>query len=269
MKLVAAKDLQDGVELSYFDPDFSEQRYSGADPCPPDDPADMVFTYVLRRVCIGVSFPDAGDASRAVGFGFACVVGERVFYPRDRTKIPEALYVVLDEAERIQIHQLFDDVLKFKDKYLAGTVFAPPEPQAMVQSLRRHEGISWYNDGRTPYECRDIWPSFVSKECIAAVREEKTSESSMHRDIEALRTARALDPDSGKPILDTDFKPMEKLVLPNGFNNHRTQSGLSGAVTEVCHALWQAAANMNLTAPRNPVSMEDSHVHKPNPITGY
>lgn len=254
LTLISARDIEDGTELVYTSSDMGQ----------------AVFRYQVSRIVIGISFPEDERASGHIYPGFLSVVGERMFFAKTPGARNESIYVALDEEEDMQAHTLFSKLIALKDRYAVRGVYCPAGDQAMMETLRRIEGLTHYNSGRHATECRQLWPTFISKQQVAAVREAKLSDEPMDRDLEALATTKALHPDTGEPIFDRDFRPTSRLLLPDGFPNHRTRDGVMSNTRQACRALWLAVMGMERSGRKYAGPSSGEHyVHTPDSRTGY
>lgn len=254
MNLITSKPVGEGVSLSYFLPGNEE-----------------IFEYVVSRTVISVSFPNDFVEKQSVGMGYACVLGERVWKGKQGTTARlERMYMVLDEYEGVEDAELFDNIISLKDRYSAETVIIPKEPRMMVEQARRIEGIAYYHN-RPDQESRSLWPTYVSRETVAAVRDEEVADSTtQRREIEALRAQIARDPNSGEAIVDSNFKEVPRFVIPEGFPTHRTASGLTAGIREVVQGVWLGLHFLERSVSRYfheaPRRQED---RVGNPTTGY
>lgn len=214
--------VDDGVELLYYRPDSTP------------------FKYRFRRIGIGLTYPESSKTSKGTGYGIAIVLGERCFFPDNPEKSTfERIYVALDEHEDTLSAGMFPALAELKDKYRASTIFCPNTPVSILESLKRYQGVSFYNE-KNPAVLRGLFPSFVSTDVRAGISEKSIEGTSFTQDIERVLSTIAIDPDTDEPIrsLDKTHKPMPRLVFPQGMNNVKTSTGVRQRTEEICRALW-------------------------------
>lgn len=230
-----------------------------------------LFSYVVARTAIGVTFPTYESTSQRE-YGYACVVGERVFEARGKNRNPERVFPILAEADATNANDLTDELIRLKDKYLCGTVFARHDPPELVDSLRRLEGLTHYDGTRIAEECRAMWPTWQDFETVAKLRPvEMPGREQIHKDLDFLLTTWARDPDTFQPMLDMDAKPSPKLFAMKELGTHRASTGIQRGMDEpeICGAIWLAASGLNRSRNRPREQKETGHVWKGSGHTGY
>ncbi len=225
--------------------------------------------YDFRRTVIGVSYPEASEQRMGTGYGFAVVVGERCYYHDNPAKLPERVYVVLEDAEDVQSVPLFDKLIPLKDRYLCSTVFCLPSPVSVYEALRRHDGLSFYSE-QNPLSIQDQFRSFVSRSVVAGIRALKDDTASMQRDLEAVMAAYAVDPNTRQTMRfqDGTHQPLPRLVIPKDLLAQETQKGIEIGTDEIRRALWLAVKGMELSPRWQPRRLGVELVQDKG-ITGY
>jgi len=199
------------------------------------------------RAIIGLSFPLSG-----ADYGYGCAVVERVWWPHDDGigSLPARQYVLVDEISSQTPRELFDAVVALKDRYYCEAVACPKEPAAMVEALRRHEGLVSYPEF-DPIFLRDRFPTFVGTDVTAYVREVAVADgAAIARDMDAWWEEEILHPSSGVPIFAGSFdKPLKKLVVLGASTdaNYSTREAAQGIQTGdmvIRTAVWLAVKSL-------------------------
>jgi len=259
MRHLATQSTEDGLTLIYTHPSLE-----GGDTLDTD----------WSRTVIGATLPDPEYQHRQTGYGYACVLAERVYPPRrEGSKMPpERVYVVLDETESSTSQALFSALVALKDRYRASTVFCPNKPISLLQALKAHEGLSYYHKDRHREDLREMFDTFISKEVTAAVRDyDAPSKERAHQGIERFLSATAKDPDTGQPILGSDRDPIPRLYLSQDFNNAAArQEIVQESNDQVSIALYLALMGMERSrAVTSRPRLDEQQLGKVNPYTGY
>ncbi len=220
------------------------------------------YDYEFSRIRIGMSFPDETDPRRVIGRGFVTVVGERLFQHKDKS---ERIFIPIDEDESPTTNDLIGKVIEFKDLYLCDSLYCPKSPQSIVEHMQRTEGLTHYRD-RTLNEYRKQWPNFVGKDHRCSILTTDLDSAVMHRELETIRTTKAIDPKDGHEIIDSDFKPINRLIFPDGFNNKKTRSGLISSSEPVVTALWNVVRGLDRSFP---ITEEPESEFSGDRTTGY
>ena len=71
-------------------------------------PAGKTVEVEYTRTILGVALPDPEREGTRTGYGYGCVLGERVFKPQDPTVPEESMYIVLDEVDGTVAGEMFD-----------------------------------------------------------------------------------------------------------------------------------------------------------------
>ena len=198
---LAARNLGDeGVELLYRAGDHS-------------------FSHVVRRTVIGVGFPTATDYGQS-SYAYLCVAAERCWYGEDDSTLPERQYIIIEEAEATITSSIYQHAVRLKDTYLASMVFCPNDPVALVDGLKRVEGLSHYPD-EPPQMLRERFPTFVSTIHRAGVRDVKVDIEEARKDINRMLDEELRHPGTDLPIFGpaTGTNAQRRLItLTSGVN---------------------------------------------------
>ena len=227
-----------------------------------DQPApitgEMNFELVFSRLAMGIGWQPGGHA---------VVGGERVFEYRDKKS---TFYVVLDERQTPLPHTLLDILVELKDAYRIGDIFLPNAPADATRGVVDLEGLVYYRE-TDPARAVATWPSFLDFELTAAVRPiEVPSEAVIHQDLERLLQEQVIDPKTDRPLVDMEGRPTPKLLFPVDLPILATQAGLRQGQLLPCTALWMAVLGLARSKSRTLASKkEPTHVHQPNPHSGY
>ena len=206
----------------------------------------------VRRTAIGLTFP--AEPGERDTYGYACVVAERCYWPRDITgKAPERQYVVLDEAGGTSLYSLQADLVMLKDRYLSDFVSCSNAPLSSVETLRRTEGLTHYPE-EPAQVLRQKYPSFVSVHTTASLRETPMpEESTVHADLNLLWERELQHPDDGLPIFGAAAEAPLKALYVLGSSregNYSTSQAAQGVRTgdmAVINALWLAIKGLEQT----------------------
>ncbi len=233
-------------------------------------PARQNINYDFRRTVIGMVYPEASEQRMGTGYGFAVVVGERCYYPDNPSKLPERVYVVMEDVEDTMSSSLFDKLIPLKDRYLCSTIYCLPAPVSVYEALRRHEGLAFYTDPN-PLTLQNRWPSFVSRSCVAGIHALKDDPASMQRDLEYVMASVAVDPDTKEPMRfrDGTHQPLPRLVIPKDLFAQETQKGIEIGTEEIRQALWLAVKGMELSPRWQPRRVGKELMQESRGITGY
>jgi len=178
------------------------------------------FSHIVRRTVLGVGFPEVNDYGQR-SHAYVCVAAERI-WPNEMEEHgrPERQYIIIDEAEAVLLSDLSAHIIRLKDTYLATTVYCPNDPVALVEGLKRREGIAYYRDEPTPM-LRDRFPSFVSTLTRAAIRDVPVNLETARQDINRVLDETLAYPGTDLPIYGVGDKPQRRLVtLASGVNFH-------------------------------------------------
>lgn len=232
---------------------------------------EALFSYTVSRTAIGVVFPTYESTSRR-DYGYACVIGERVFEAVGRNRHSERVFPVLDESDATNTNDLMDELIRLKDKYLCESVFVQNEPIELVTTLRKMEGLTHYEGNRIAEECRAMWPTFQGFDTVAKLRPvEVPGREQVHRDLDYLLSTWARDPDTFQPMLDSEGKTTPKLFVMRELNTHKASTGIQMGMDEpeICGAIWLAAVGLNRSRNRLLQQKEVGHVWSGSKGTGY
>jgi hypothetical protein len=229
------------------------------------------FQYLLRRTAVGVGFPEAVDYSQG-SYAYACVVGERVWWPIEEGSQPERQFVVLDEVEATDSSDLFASVAVLKDRYLASVVFCPNSPRTMVDALRRMPGLTHY-PGDPPALLRQRFPTYVSRETVAGIRDVDTGDvETMRRDLNRFLDAELHYPSSDLPIFSSQGRePVRKLIVLQSGDNFSTaiaNQGIHRSEPKHIAPIWLAANGLERSMSWSEVG-KVGHQWKGSQVTGY
>lgn len=252
MQHIATLERDDGLKLLYTDPSLPI--------------GDLVEVEYVRTV-IGVALPDAEREGTRTGYGYACVLGERVFTATDPNIANESMYIVLDEIDSTVTGEMFDALIVKKDKYLVQQVFCTDKPLAIMEALRSLEGLTRYNKTMPTYERKMKWPSYVGDDCKAGVMY-----SAVHKNEERMLNdwlkVHAKDPDTQQPVLDGEGNPVYRLVCPLDLPTDKARQGVQREDATVCSALYLAVSNMESSrGTRRTWKPKEEHERKS--VTGY
>lgn len=195
---------------------------------------------------------------------FSVTVGERIIEKRDgRVK----LYYCIDECEAPMAQRLFDAMIHQKDQYRCSNVFAPDHPKQLSDSLRRTEGLGFYREDYPRQMGQQIWPSFIDTDCTAGIQLKPVpDENTVHREIEALLSEQARDPETGYPLISKG-NPVPRLSLPKDMNVKKARAAIQRADLGPCQALWFVLMGLERSIYIPP--KEDNWEPTGNPQTGY
>jgi len=195
--------------------------------------SDAGFTLTFSRVVLGVSW----DAT----LHYACVIGERLL---ETGAGLERYWVVLDEDANALAQPLFASLVSLKDRYYAALALAPDNPAAIVETLRRTDGLSRYTE--TDYRRAERrWPTFVDFDVTCGVRTLAVpDEPAMSRDLERWLTEPLYSPATAEPLLDNVGQTLTRIVLPSTFPTSRLRQALEQAHVVPSQALWFALTHL-------------------------
>lgn len=204
---------------------------------------DAVTPFRASRTVIGTSFPTED-------YSYCIVLAERLFRPKDPDRVPTRYYTVLDEEECQGADDLISNLIYMKDQWLSEIVACPDEPRLLRDALMEAEGLSGYRPG-FPQEHRQRWASFVDEKTVAMIRDYRVEKARTEGDIESLLGQVVMDPDSGNPILDNDFRTVPRLYITGDLDTHKISAALFHPTDEphLMTALWLAAHALEDSAP--------------------
>ena len=159
---------------------------------------DQHFSHIVRRTVLGVGFPAPTDYGQS-SYAYLCVAAERCWYGEDDSMLPERQYIIIDETESTIASDIYLEAIRLKDKYLASMVFCPNDPAALVDGLKRIEGLSHYADEPVPM-LRERFPTFVSTIYRAGVRDVKVDIEEARKDINRMLDDELRYPGTNLPI---------------------------------------------------------------------
>ena len=252
MQHIITSERDEGLQLVYADVTL-----------PAGDTVEVEYT----RTVMGVALPDAEREGTRTGYGYACVVGERVFEPVDKALPAESMYIVLDECDSTVAGDMFDRLIGMKDKYLVQTAFCTDKPLNIMEAFRNMEGFTRYDKKMVGQERKMKWPSYVSDDCRANVLYKAVSRYE-ERMLNQWLNQHARDPDSGQPILDGEENPVYRLVCPLDLPTDKARAGISREDATVCTAIYLAVANME-TSKKARRTWKPKAAYERNGITGY
>ena len=187
---------------------------------------------------------------------FLVVVGQRVYGE-------ERLYVVLAEYEDTDIHHFLNELVGFKDRYRAYSIYIGDTDH--VDLVRHQEGLTHYPEG-SPTALRSLYPSFSSVDLVARVTTQQLEEEAAHHLIERKLATQVWDPRTQMPMVGKDGQPVQQLHFPVEFDNQRTQAGIRGADEAPCYALALVLRGLDR---RIVLPVEEEHEHQGHAVTGY
>lgn len=216
-------------------------------------PSARKLEMTFRRIAIGISLEPL----------FVTVVGERVFTHEDQTS---SVYVVLDELlDTDNPSQTFTNTIRLKDQYHAQMIFCSHEPASLTESLRRLEGLSYYNPPYIEQVARTRWPSFTDFELTAAVLpREVPSAESLGSDLNNLLSETARDPRTQGDLLGADAQPIPRLLFLDDFPVYRTLQSVRTNQPAGTTALWLAIKGLETTGIPRTYTDEDLFSTSPN-----
>lgn len=213
----------------------------------PPGQVDQLLELEFARTAIGVwLLPEP----------FLVVVGQRVYED-------EKLYVVLDEHTDTDIHRFLQDLVAFKDRYRAYSIYIGDTEH--VDLVRNQEGLTHYPEG-SPAALRALFPSFSSADLIAQVTTQKIEEETAHHLIERMLSTQMWDPRTQMPMVGKDGQPVFQLHFPVEFDNQTTQAGIRGADEASCYALALALRGLDRQII---LPVEEDYEHQGDVVTGY
>ena len=254
MNFINARPAEGMIRLSY-------QR----DGLPASEPFEMDF----RRIAIGLSYPEHASTSRT-SYGYAVVIGERVFYGDDEDSEPTRMYVALCETDANEQSALYGNLVGLKDSYLATTVYCPDRPAPQVEALQQFEGLCHYAD-EAPVFLKHRWSTYVSRDTTAVLhKQDIPTAEAQAAEIQRMLSTEVLHPESLWPMMGRSGKPVFKLTLPANMPTEkvRTAVPLPSAFPQVIQALYMVLHGLETTG-RWMGRQGQSHEHQGSSVTGY
>lgn len=252
MTFLATRPLEDGLQLLF--------QIDGQN-----------FDHVVSRTVLGIGFPTATDYGQT-NHAYACVAAERTWPCEvDDHTPPERQYIIIDEAECMLMSELIAHCVRLKDKYLCSGVFCPNDPPALVDSIKRAEGLSYYDDD-PPHVLRDRHPSFASTLYRASVREVKVDIEAARKDINAFLDAHLMFPGTGIPIYGNSEEPQRKLITLASGTNFKTDladQAVQRSEPKYIAPVWLAASGLDRSMARGRPGGPRSHTWEGSAHSGY
>lgn len=259
MMHIATERWEGGLILRYHSPILGQD----------EDGNPLIYDLEASRIWAGVTYPDAAGQNRQTGHGYGCVIAERL-YPSRGDMPDERVYVLIDEAEANTANDLFDKMVRMKDRYYIAQAICPDTPIHLTQAFQRLEGLTHYSKNMHRAECKSRWETFRDKSLTLSVRAFPIpGAESAHRGIENLLATTARNPDTGEEIVGSDDKPIPRLYLPGNFNNKIARQEITQeSMPEVSQAIWLALSELERTRARKPKEGFDTE-RTVNAMTGY
>lgn len=257
MNLIVSRRVADTIQLYYHVP--------GIDIGQP-------FVYEVTRTVIGMSFPQPAGRGDRTSYGYACVVGERAWYPEEDVqgfRFPSRQFVVLSEIEANSQTDFYRKLIAAKDRYLVKTVVCADRPRQMVDNARNMEGLTRYGN-ELPHFLKARHPTYVSRKTVAYVDTVSVPElDQMVQFCEALLSAELVNPDNLWPMLGASGKESYRLALPGNLENEKARTAMEtpSVYEKVYEAVFLAVRHLENT--HRPPQTEPAWKRKGNPITGY
>jgi hypothetical protein len=229
------------------------------------------FSHIVRRTVLGVGFPEVNDLGQR-NHAYVCVAAERV-WPNEMEDFgrPERQYIIIDEAEAVILSDLTAHIVRLKDTYLATTVYCPNDPIALVEGLKRAEGIAYYRQESTPM-LRDKFPSFVSTLTKAAVRDIPVNLEAARQDINRMLDETLAYPGTDIPIYGAGDVPHRRLVtLTSGVNFHTEKADQAVQRSEPRYIVpvWMAVNGLDTSMAWGNRQKKQGHEWKGAERSGY
>lgn len=191
----------------------------------------------VRRVMLGMAFPESG-------YGYVVAVAERRWEYEEEL---ETQYVIVDEAEGQNARETLDHAVNLKDQYLAEGLACPNGPQTFVETTRRHGGLSFYPDTLHPFEYRNQWPNYVSRNTTCYITDIGLPDSdTVKKEMDEWFSQELLHPITKVPIFtDKSETPLKKIVILNSphtanFSTSKAQQGIQTGDAQIRQAVWLA-----------------------------
>ena len=238
MQHLLSREHQDYIEAVYHLSLDEQSRFGNS-----------YFTYQFTRIGVGVSFKETN---------YAVVVGERSLVGEKRVS---RLFVVLDEVEGETPNDLISNLIYLKDKYLAHCIYGPKDPAAIVQSICRAEGLTFY-PSVSDEVVRLRWPTFTSRDNKAYYSAQATpGKEAIQQELEFFLTEKLYDPNSNLELMPT------RVVFPSELNNAKARTSVRQAYEPIVEAIWHVLHGLEHSRAR--ASTKTSDRWTPNPVTGY